>query len=182
MYDKIDGEENRRLLLNKILEAFSAHWNKTPEGLDPFYKQENIFFLTEGIQNYGRQNNQLLDLWSNTSSGFPAQVVPITPKASHNPLSPVYLLFTQEENVNDNRYSVVPAIYMYHIAAEQEARRTEAAIGWALQSAAVYGSAYTLLGSTGKIARTIAWTGLLNDATRLFFDNSALKHYIETQA
>ena len=182
LYDKIDGEENRRLLLNKILEAFSAHWNKTPEGLDPFYKQENIFFLTEGIQNYGRQNNQLLDLWSNTSSGFPAQVVPITPKASHNPLSPVYLLFTQEENVNDNRYSVVPAIYMYHIAAEQEARRTEAAIGWALQSAAVYGSAYTLLGSTGKIARTIAWTGLLNDATRLFFDNSALKHYIETQA
>ena len=21
-----------------------AHWNKTPGGLDPFYKQENIFF------------------------------------------------------------------------------------------------------------------------------------------
>jgi len=45
LYSKIDGEENRRLLLNKILEAFSAYWNKTPEGLNPFYKKENNAFI-----------------------------------------------------------------------------------------------------------------------------------------
>ena len=182
LYSKIDSEENRRLLLNKILEAFSAYWNKTPEGLNPFYKKENIFILTGDIQNYGRRNNQMFDLWGNTSSSFPTQVIPITPKASHNPLDPVYLLFTQEPNMNDNRYSIVPAIYMYHISAEQEAKRIESAISWALQSTAVYGSAYMLLNNTSKVARTIAWTGLLNDATHLFFDNSSLKTYIETQS
>ena len=182
LYTKIDSEENRRLLLNKILEAFSAYWNKTPEGLNPFYKQENIFILTGDIQNYGRLNNQMFDLWGNTSRSFPTQVIPITPKASHNPLDPVYLLFTQEPNMNDNLYSIVPAIYMYYISAEQEAKRIESAISWALQSTAVYGSAYMLLNNTSKVARTIAWTGLLNDATHLFFDNSSLKTYIETQS
>ena len=182
LYSKIDSEENRRLLLNKILEAFSAYWNKTPEGLNPFYKQENIFILTGDIQNYGRLNNQMFDLWGNTSRSFPTQVIPITPKASHNPLDPVYLLFTQEPNMNDNLYSIVPAIYMYYISAEQEAKRIESAISWALQSTAVYGSAYMLLNNTSKVARTIAWTGLLNDATHLFFDNSSLKTYIETQS
>lgn len=48
-------------------------------------------------------------------------------------------------------------------------------------STSVYGSAYSLLASTGKVARIIAWASLLNDATRLFFENSTLKAYIETQ-
>ena len=182
LYNKIDSEENRRLLLNKILESFSAHWKETPEGIASYYKKENIFFLTEGIQHHGQLNNRMLDLWSNRGSGFPVQFVQVTPRVSHNPLSPVYLLFTQEQNVNENQYSAVPAIYMYHLAAEQEAKRMEAAVSWSLQSIAVYGSTYTLLSSTGKIARTIAWTGLLNDATHLFFDNSSLRTYIETQS
>ena len=64
---------------------------------------------------------------------------------------------------------------------QQESERRRLALDWALMSTSVYGSAYSLLASTGKVARIIAWASLLNDATRLFFENSTLKAYIETQ-
>ena len=70
---------------------------------------------------------------------------------------------------------------VYCFREQQESERLRLALDWALMSTSVYGSAYSLLASTGKVARTIAWASLLNDATRLFFENSTLKAYIETQ-
>lgn len=75
----------------------------------------------------------------------------------------------------------ISAAVVYCFREQQESGRLRLALDWALMSTSVYGSAYSLLASTGKVARTIAWASLLNDATRLFFENSTLKAYIETQ-
>lgn len=72
----------------------------------------------------------------------------------------------------------ISAAVVYCFREQQEFERLRLALDWALMSTSVYGSAYSLLASTGKVARTIAWASLLN---RLFFENSTLKACIETQ-
>ena len=182
LFNKVYGRDNRQLLLNNILQASTLYWQGASEIIESSYKNGSILYFSSGTQSYGRLIGTRVVLWSHTfSNSIIKQIVPLTPKTPHELLDPVYILFTQENNTRNNQYSVVPAIYAYYLAEQQEAERRRAALDWALMSTSVYGSAYSLLASTGKVARTIAWATLLNDATRLFFENSTLKAYIETQ-
>ena len=182
LFNKVDGRDNRQLLLNNILQASTLYWQGASESIESQYKKENILHFSNGTQSYGRLIDTRVVLWSHTfSNSIIKQIVPLTPETSHELLDPIYILFTQENNTRNNQYSVVPAIYAYYLTEQQESERRRLALDWALTSTSVYGSAYSLLASTGKVARTIAWASLLNDATRLFFENSTLKAYIETQ-
>ncbi len=181
LYQKIDGEKNREELIKLFLEISQVYWKNNTTLVNNAYQKENIFFLINGIQNHGRITGDQVELWGVKFAGGISTVNEMTPTGLHDLFAPVYVVFTQEANTNNNLYYTVPAIYFYHIVQGKDFADNIKALEVTAQFLSVYASAYTVVSATGKIAKAIAWTALLNDATRLFFDNSNLKTYIGTQ-